>query len=215
MLTLYATSESLYCAKLRTVLRYKQLEWNEVSPEGGCGSESYRAMIPGGTMPSIDDDGFVLADSEAIIEYLDENHPEPALLPVEPKARARTRERARFHDTRLEPEIRYLFPFIDRKYYQGVEAKRQTDAINQRLAEFARVLDADQTLNTNEFTLGDCGFPITFAWLDCFTPILGLEIEWPEQVLSYRAAIESHPAVSEELRQYQAGMVEWIAGKNV
>ncbi|MFT7675786.1 MAG: glutathione S-transferase, partial [Gammaproteobacteria bacterium] len=112
MLTLYATSESLYCAKLRIVLRYKQLKWIEISPEGGCGSEEYRAMIPGGTMPSIVDDGFVLADSEAIIEYLDEIHAEPPLLPVEPKARARTRERARFHDTRLEPEIRQLFPYI-------------------------------------------------------------------------------------------------------
>ena len=39
----------------------------------------------------IEDDGTVLFQSLAIIEYLDETHPNPPLLPKEPKARARVR----------------------------------------------------------------------------------------------------------------------------
>ncbi len=39
----------------------------------------------------IDGDGPVLFESLAIIEYLDETHPKPPLLPKEPKARARVR----------------------------------------------------------------------------------------------------------------------------
>ena len=39
----------------------------------------------------IEDDGTVLFESLAIIEYLDETHPNPPLLPKEPKARARVR----------------------------------------------------------------------------------------------------------------------------
>ncbi len=63
MLSFYATSESLYCAKLRILLRHKQLDYEEISPEGGCGSDAYRRMIPSGTMPALIDGDLVLADS--------------------------------------------------------------------------------------------------------------------------------------------------------
>ena len=43
-----------------------------MAPPDGYGSEVYRAIIPAGTIPAIDQDGFRLADSEAIAEYLDE-----------------------------------------------------------------------------------------------------------------------------------------------
>ncbi|MDH3762969.1 MAG: hypothetical protein OEU50_18480 [Gammaproteobacteria bacterium] len=39
MLTLYATPESLYCAKLRILLRHKQVRWQEIEPE-------VRALFP-------------------------------------------------------------------------------------------------------------------------------------------------------------------------
>jgi len=57
-------------------------------------------------------DGFVLADSEAIAEYLNEVFEEPQMLPGDAKERARARERSRFHDTRLEPEVRAMFSQI-------------------------------------------------------------------------------------------------------
>jgi glutathione S-transferase len=69
-------------------------------------------LIPAGTMPAIVDGDLVLADSEAIAEYLNETLAEPAMLPDDAVARARCRERSRFHDTRLEPEVRALFPHV-------------------------------------------------------------------------------------------------------
>lgn len=54
--------------------------------------EAYRWINPAGLVPFWREDDFSLAQSLAIIEYLDETHPEPPLLPVDPQARAIVRE---------------------------------------------------------------------------------------------------------------------------
>ena len=51
----------------------------------------FRALNPDALMPVLDDDGRVLTQSLAIIEYLDETHPEPPLLPRDALDRAYVR----------------------------------------------------------------------------------------------------------------------------
>lgn len=53
---------------------------------------SYRALNPQGLIPTWIEDGHAISQSLAIIDYLEETHPEPALLPKEPFARARVRQ---------------------------------------------------------------------------------------------------------------------------
>ncbi|HXV41322.1 MAG TPA: maleylacetoacetate isomerase [Steroidobacteraceae bacterium] len=57
-------------------------------------SESYRELNPQGFVPALEDDGQVFAQSLAIIEYLEETHPEPPLLPPDFAGRARVRQMA-------------------------------------------------------------------------------------------------------------------------
>ena len=53
---------------------------------------AYKAINPQGLVPALRlDDGKVLIQSPAIIEWLEEAYPEPPLLPAEPIARARVR----------------------------------------------------------------------------------------------------------------------------
>ena len=54
-------------------------------------SESFAAVAAARLVPLLQDEGAVLTQSLAIIEYLDETHPEPPLLPAEPLQRARVR----------------------------------------------------------------------------------------------------------------------------
>ncbi len=55
-------------------------------------SADYLALNPQGLLPTLElDDGTALTQSMAIVEYLDETHPEPPLLPTDPVARAQMR----------------------------------------------------------------------------------------------------------------------------
>jgi maleylpyruvate isomerase len=55
-------------------------------------SPAYLAINPQGLVPALEDDvGMILTQSLAIIEWLDETHPEPPLLPKEALARAKVR----------------------------------------------------------------------------------------------------------------------------
>jgi maleylacetoacetate isomerase len=59
---------------------------------GNQRAQDFLALNPQGLVPALAlDDGAVLTQSLAIIEYLDETHAEPPLLPRDPAARARVR----------------------------------------------------------------------------------------------------------------------------
>jgi maleylpyruvate isomerase len=52
---------------------------------------AYLAINPQGLVPTLEDGGAILTQSLAIIEWLDETHPEPPLLPQDPLRRAKVR----------------------------------------------------------------------------------------------------------------------------
>jgi len=210
MLTIYAIAPSLYCAKLRILLRHKQLTWEEVPPPGGYGSDEYKHLIASGNLPAMVDGNVTLADSEAIAEYLNELHPRPEMLPDTPVARAKVRELSRFHDTRLEPALRVLFAHIGGDKRNNDVQQRQSHALSARLAQLGQMLgereDAGHTL-----TLADCGFPISFEWIERLDPVFDLRIVWPDAVVAYRERLSALPAIAAELNAYRPVLDGWLA----
>jgi maleylacetoacetate isomerase len=55
-------------------------------------SPEYLAVNPAGTVPTFIDNGFVIRESMAALEYLDEMYPQASYIPRDPQARARVRE---------------------------------------------------------------------------------------------------------------------------
>ncbi|UUX50681.1 glutathione S-transferase [Nisaea acidiphila] len=209
MLRVYAYAPSLYCAKLRILLRHKGLEWEEIAPPGGYGSAEYRAIVPAGNLPALRDDGVLLSDSEAIAEYLNETRPEPPMLPREPSERARVRERSRYHDTRLEPAVRKMFPFIRRAVREGFDKEMLEEELADRLDGLDLLLESAPP--EDWLTLGDCGFPITFTWLELLIPEMGLQVAIPARAEAYRTALGRFPAVADELSRYRPLLQNWFS----
>ena len=83
--------------RTRIALNIKGLEYRQAPVdlrEGVQKSDAYRALNPQGLVPALETADGVLTQSSAIIEWLEERHPEPALLPAEPAARAIVRAMA-------------------------------------------------------------------------------------------------------------------------
>ncbi len=92
---------SPYVRKVLVCMELKGLDY-EVDPiTPFFGNDEFRRMSPLCRIPVLIDDGLVLTDSTVIAEYLDEQFPEPPLLPRGPKERARARWLEEFADTRL------------------------------------------------------------------------------------------------------------------
>lgn len=94
---LYTYYRSSAAYRVRIVLELKGLACRHIPVHllrdgGEQHGADYRTVNPQGRVPSLrTDDGEVLVQSPAIIEYLEERYPEPALLPRDPEARARHR----------------------------------------------------------------------------------------------------------------------------
>ena len=70
---------------------------------GEQGSDAYRRLNPQGMLPALEVDGAVLTQSPAILEWLEETHPQPPLLPTTAQARAEVRAMAAIAGSDMQP----------------------------------------------------------------------------------------------------------------
>lgn len=91
---LYAYFRSSAAYRVRIALALKGLDFELVPVhlvKKQHQTDAYQALNPQALIPSLQSDGHVLTQSLAILEYLEETHPNPALLPSDPVARADVR----------------------------------------------------------------------------------------------------------------------------
>lgn len=126
---LYSFFRSSAAYRVRIALNLKNVDYDIVSvdlPGSAHRTAEFRALNPQATIPTLDDDGTILWQSLAIVDYLDARYPSPRLIPEEPVARARVQAFAQAIVCEIHPlnNLRVL------KYLRG-ELKLDDAAVNQ------------------------------------------------------------------------------------
>ncbi|WP_256993159.1 glutathione S-transferase [Methylococcus capsulatus] len=123
MITLYGSAISNYYNKVKLALLEKGIEFRE---ERTIPSQepAILAKSPLGKIPFIETDRGCLSESQAILEYLEDAHPEKPLYPADPYARAKCRELIQHLELNVELIARRLYP----EAFFGGEVSEETKA---------------------------------------------------------------------------------------
>ena len=96
---MYGALLSPFVRKVAVVLAEKGVVYPPARGGPGNTDPEFLAVSPFAKIPAIDDEGFCLADSSAIVHYLEAKYPAPALIPSEPQALGRAVWFDEFGDT--------------------------------------------------------------------------------------------------------------------
>ncbi|MFJ4353505.1 glutathione transferase GstA [Pseudomonas sp. NPDC089428] len=147
-----------------------------------------------GYVPALQlDNGEVLTEGPAIVQYLAEQKPQANLLPAAGSlARVRVQEWLNFIGTELHKTLGALFnPSI------SAEAKSRTlDTFGKRLGFVEKALQGKDYLTGNTFSVADAYLFTIVNW----APMLGIDLTpWPT-VAQFQKRVASRPAVQKTLQ---------------
>ena len=171
MRRLYTFFRSSTSYRLRIALALKGLDWEPsyISlPGTEHRAQDYMTLNPQGLVPAlIEDDGAVLAQSLAIMEYLEEKYPNPPLMPKDPYLRGRGRVL-----------VDYALNYIHEPYWSlrgemlKPEPERNSATLEQTRARLRELLQYLETaLGENDYFLG----ALSLADIDVLPRFLRME----------------------------------------
>jgi glutathione S-transferase len=193
---IFGTSLSPFARKVLIAAAEKQVVFDHRQTGLGADDPEFLAASPFRKIPALVDGDFSISDSTAILTYLEAIRPEPNLLPVEARARARTVWYEEFGDT-------ILIAAIAKVFFNRIVAprflKREGDLAlaDQAIAkEIPPLLDYLEGVMPPSLYLVEDRF--TYADLSVFCPLLNLEHgddilaqgRWPKVLASFNQLCE-------------------------
>jgi|SRR5215471_10887087 glutathione S-transferase len=152
---------------------------------------TYLALNPYGRVPTLEEDGFVLYESTAILDYLEATHPDPALVPADARSRALVDMHMKLCDLQMtRPWAAIVFPkrFLPKERWNEAAMAEAKAEIDKHLAIVERQLGDREFLVGNRFTLADL----------CYLPFLEFlplaEIKPPPAVAAWSERLLSRPS---------------------
>lgn len=169
MIRVYYAPPSIYGRKVLAMLEEKGLDYeierlsfsthDHLKPE-------YLRLNPNGEIPTLVDEDTVVYESTAIMEYLNDEYPEPPLLPEDSAGRARVRMAEDYCDL-------HLFPVLVRCFIKKILRKEGlTEADKTAVSDGFRRLEmylGNQPWIAGPFSYADCAVMSAVATLEALT----------------------------------------------
>ncbi len=202
MITFYYGSGSPYAWRVWLALEYKELAFDlrQMSfSTGELKSADYLRINPRGKVPAIEDNGFSLYESSAIVEYLEDRYPGSgaALFPGDARTRARIRCLVNEADVYLDAASRRLLQavlFTKQEHWDEDRINAGRNAVAAELSNFENRLSGEfyvDAISAADFTI----YPMIALLLrmDLRKPDLGMASLVGPKMSAWMKRIEAIP----------------------
>ncbi|TMJ66045.1 MAG: glutathione S-transferase family protein [Alphaproteobacteria bacterium] len=158
----------------------------------------YKKMNPNSRIPTIDDDGFILWESNAIVRYLAAKHGAGTLCPSDPKQRADSDRWMDWASNHIGPVITPVFWGLirtpaDKRNMAQITA--DAEKTGQQFQVLEQGLDGKDYVAGKSFTMGDIIVGVyVYRWY-------GLDVKHPTlpRVEAYYARLQQRPAFQKHI----------------
>ncbi|MGR3634577.1 MAG: FtsZ-binding protein FzlA [Shimia sp.] len=195
---LFHVPMSPFCRKVRLCMGEKRLEVELVEERYWEQDPDFLRRNPAAKVPILKMDGKMMADSNAICEYLEEKYPEPALMPRDADGRYEVRRMVAWFDDKFHHEVtsKLLYERVNKKlmgagYPDSGNVKAGAKAIKYHLDYMAWLLDHRRWLAGDVMTMADFAAAAHLSALDYIS-----DVDWnrSQVVKDWYATIKSRPA---------------------
>ena len=201
MLRIHQHPFSTYSRRVRIALLEKKIPHELVEIDMVARqhrSPEYLALNPYGRVPTLEEDGFVLYESTAILEYLELTRPDPPLVPADPRGRALVAMHLKLCDIQLARQTgTIIFPkrFLPKERWDEKVMAQAKSEIEKHLEIVEKQLGTKQFMVADRYTLVEvCYTPfVEFLPLMEVTPPPAVAA-WVERMLSRDSAVQTKPA---------------------
>lgn len=189
--------------QVRMALGEKRLPFEEVVHKAWEQPAELAALNPSGLTPVLieieDGERLVLCETRAILEYLEERHPEPALLGREPAERAEARRLLQWFDRKFDFEVNafLLFEKMEKRLQGGgapnlANMRQGREALRWHLAYIESLLIDRDWLAGRRLSLADFAAAAHLSVIDYFG-----DVPWREYpaAAGWYMKIKSRPAL--------------------
>jgi len=189
---------SPFCRKVRLSLAEKKVEVELVEERYWEQDPDFLRRNPAGKVPVLKMGGMTLSESGPICEYIEEMHPEPALMPSTPEGRYEVRRLVGWFDDKFHNEVtsKLLYERVYKKlmkqgYPDSKNVKSGAQKIKYHLDYMGWLLDQRRWLAGDAMSLADFAAAAHLSALDYIS-----DVDWNRSavVKDWYAKIKSRPA---------------------
>jgi glutathione S-transferase len=200
MIRLHCSLLSTFSRRVRIALLEKDIGHELVVIDMAAGAHKrpeYLALNPYGRVPVLEQDGFVLYESTAILRYLDSLKPEPSLFPHAARERALVDMHMKLCDlefTRYAGAILFSKRFLPKERWDLAAFEQARKPMERHLTILARQLGDRDYLVGDRFTAADLVYTPHLQFL----PLLEIDTPvaiaaWAKRLLARRSAATTAP----------------------
>ncbi|KQM31236.1 glutathione S-transferase family protein [Sphingomonas sp. Leaf10] len=214
---IYGSTISPFVRKAVVFAEEKGLAVELIPTAPGDTTPAFRAISPFGQIPAMVDDDFALADSSAIIAYLEAKHPDPVLIPADAQARGRTIWFDELADTVIFATGRtMLFNRVVGPLFRGVPGDAAAADAAERDQWPAILAYLEQAVTGRDFLVGD-GFTladiaVTSALASSLHATAPIEAAGHPELARYLDTMLARPAFARRL-EAERGFIAKVRAK--